>query len=272
MRELKKAFLGGYQKKAVDTELAELRKKLAEAEADRQRYRREAEASESRVAELEHTTAELEHIAAEQEHTVEALAHTVTDWQRRAAALEEKLALLDGLDAHFDEVMGSSTATIDEHEALDQEIQKLYAALGKRIRDAASSTSQMRQQAKDFRSIYDALKGGVASAREDASVLLAERDEPAAKPVAAVKATVQPAPQTIPTVVQTTPTVVQTTPTVAEPAASDAAAKPPIRVLTSSAGNEKATGDFTQFGRKSRISAEERSELLRKALLRNSGN
>jgi|GEM_PF-1609821 len=35
---------------------------------------------------------------------------------------------------------------------------------------------------------------------------------------------------------------------------------------------KQAAGEFTQFGRKSRISAQDRSELLRKALLKNGGN
>lgn len=331
MSELKKAVLGGYRRKAVDARLAELQQKLDEAEADRQRYRHEAESAESRVAELERTAADWQSKAAQLEEKLsllDAMAQPTPAPTAAAAAgdgifgniariyeraygtghqivcdsKETALALLNGLEQRFDEVMGASAETIRQYEALNRNVQELYVTLSHRISDVADSTSHMLKQAKDFYGVYGELKEGVASARDNAAVLLGtyedqaaeflgtgdKADAPAAStdPVDAPAAPAEPemtaaqpdtpaaaAAETAaePTAPSAEPTDAPAAPPETEPsaAADPAAVKPPIRMVVSPAA--KAAGEFTQFGRKSRISPEERSELLRKALLRNGG-
>lgn len=331
MSELKKAVLGGYRRKAVDARLAELQQKLDEAEADRQRYRHEAESAESRVAELERTAADWQSKAAQLEEKLsllDAMAQPAPAPTAAAAAgdgifgniariyeraygtghqivcdsKETALALLNGLEQRFDEVMGASAETIRQYEALNRNVQELYVTLSHRISDVADSTSHMLKQAKDFYGVYGELKEGVASARDNAAVLLGTYEDQAAEflgtgdkddapaasadPVDAPPAPAEPemtaaqpdtpaaaAAETAaePTAPTAEPTDAPAAPPETEPsaAADPAAVKPPIRMVVSPAA--KAAGEFTQFGRKSRISPEERSELLRKALLRNGG-
>lgn len=331
MSELKKAVLGGYRRKAVDARLAELQQRLVEAEADRQRYRHEVESAESRVAELERTAADWQSKAAQLEEKLsllDAMAQPAPAPTAAAAAgdgifgniariyeraygtghqivcdsKETALALLNGLEQRFDEVMGASAETIRQYEALNRNVQELYVTLSHRISDVADSTSHMLKQAKDFYGVYGELKEGVASARDNAAALLGTYEDQAAEflgtgdkddapaastdPVDAPTApaepemtTAQPAPSTAaapetaaePTAPTTEPIDAPAAPPETEPsaAADPAAVKPPIRMVVSPAA--KAAGEFTQFGRKSRISPEERSELLRKALLRNGG-
>ena len=215
---------------------------------------------------------------------------------------ETALALLNGLEQRFDEVMGASAETIRQYEALNRNVQELYVTLSHRISDVADSTSHMLKQAKDFYGVYGELKEGVASARDNAAALLGTYEDQAAEflgtgdkddapaastdPVDAPAAPAEPemttaqpdtpaaaAPETAaePTAPTTEPIDAPAAPPETEPsaAADPAAVKPPIRMVVSPAA--KAAGEFTQFGRKSRISPEERSELLRKALLRNGG-
>lgn len=332
MSKLKKAFLGGYRKKAVDAELAELRQQLAEAENDRQRYRHEAESAESRAAALEQTAADWQTKATQLEEKLSLLdsmaqpapspaltAPSVagdgifgniariyeraygTGHQIVCDSKETALALLNGLEARFEEIMGASADTIREYESLNRDVQELYVALHRRISDVADSTSHMLKQAKDFYDIYGELKKDVTSARDSAAALLEEYDaqaaeflgaaDPAAAPAAATAApdgtvaapsaesTLSDAaahePEEPDTVEAATEPANESAAAPAEepvaaPAAEPAASKPPIRMVVSPTG--KSAGEFTQFGRKSRISAEDRSELLRKALLRNGGN
>lgn len=331
MSELKKAVLGGYRRKAVDARLAELQQRLDEAEADRQRYRHEVESAEIRVAELERTAADWQSKAAQLEEKLsllDAMAQPAPSPTAAAAAgdgifgniariyeraygtghqivcdsKETALALLNGLEQRFDEVMGASAETIRQYEALNRNVQELYVTLSHRISDVADSTSHMLKQAKDFYGVYGELKEGVASARDNAAALLGTYEDQAAEflgtgdkddapaastdPVDAPAApaepemtTAQPAPSTAaapetaaePTAPTTEPIDAPEAPPETEPSAAvdPAAVKPPIRMVVSPAA--KAAGEFTQFGRKSRISPEERSELLRKALLRNGG-
>ena len=331
MSELKKAVLGGYRRKAVDARLAELQQRLDEAEADRQRYRHEVESAESRVAELERTAADWQSKAAQLEEKLsllDAMAQPAPSPTAAAAAgdgifgniariyeraygtghqivcdsKETALALLNGLEQRFDEVMGASAETIRQYEALNRNVQELYVTLSHRISDVADSTSHMLKQAKDFYGVYGELKEGVASARDNAAALLGTYEDQAAEflgtgdkddapaastdPVDAPAAPAEPemttaqpdtpaaaAPETAaePTAPTTEPIDAPAAPPETEPsaAADPAAVKPPIRMVVSPAA--KAAGEFTQFGRKSRISPEERSELLRKALLRNGG-
>lgn len=332
MSELKKAFLGGYRKKAVDAELAELRQQLAEAENERQRYRHEAETAESRAAALEQTAADWQTKATKLEEKLsllDAMAQPAptsaptaptaagdsifgniariyeraygTGHQIVCDSKESALALLNGLEARFEEIMGASADTIREYESLNRDIQELYAALHRRINDVADSTSHMLKQAKDFYNIYGELEEDVVSARDSAAALLEEYDtqaaeflgstSPATAPAAATAAPAETiaAPSAAPVLSGAAanepekPVAAETTAEpatetaaalteepMAEPAAEPAASKPPIRMVVSSTG--KSASEFTQFGRKSRISAEDRSELLRKALLRNGGN
>ena len=331
MSELKKAVLGGYRRKAVDARLAELQQKLDEAEADRQRYRHEAESAESRVAELERTAADWQSKAAQLEEKLsllDAMAQPAPAPTAAAAAgdgifgniariyeraygtghqivcdsKETALALLNGLEQRFDEVMGASAETIRQYEALNRNVQELYVTLSHRISDVADSTSHMLKQAKDFYGVYGELKEGVASARDNAAVLLGTYEDQAAEflgtgdkddaPAASTDPVDAPAAPAEPEMTAAQPdtpaaaaaeTAAEPTAPTAEPtdapaaspetepsaAADPAAVKPPIRMVVSPAA--KAAGEFTQFGRKSRISPEERSELLRKALLRNGG-
>ncbi len=331
MSELKKAVLGGYRRKAVDARLAELRQRLDEAEADRQRYRHEVESAEIRVAELERTAADWQSKAAQLEEKLsllDAMAQPAPAPTAAAAAgdgifgniariyeraygtghqivcdsKETALALLNGLEQRFDEVMGASAETIRQYEALNRNVQELYVTLSHRISDVADSTSHMLKQAKDFYGVYGELKEGVASARDNAAALLGTYEDQAAEflgtgdkddaptastdPVDAPAApaepemtTAQPAPSTAAAPETAAEPTAPTTEPIDAPAASPetelsaaadpAAVKPPIRMVVSPAA--KAAGEFTQFGRKSRISPEERSELLRKALLRNGG-
>ena len=331
MSELKKAVLGGYRRKAVDARLAELQQRLDEAEADRQRYRHEVESAESRVAELERTAADWQSKAAQLEEKLsllDAMAQPAPSPTAAAAAgdgifgniariyeraygtghqivcdsKETALALLNGLEQRFDEVMGASAETIRQYEALNRNVQELYVTLSHRISDVADSTSHMLKQAKDFYGVYGELKEDVASARDNAAALLGTYEDQAAEflgtgdkddapaastdPVDAPTAPAEPemttaqpdtpaaaAPETAaePTAPTTEPIDAPAAPPETEPsaAADPAAVKPPIRMVVSPAA--KAAGEFTQFGRKSRISPEERSELLRKALLRNGG-
>ena len=341
MSELKKAVLGGYRRKAVDARLAELQQRLDEAEADRQRYRHEVESAESRVAELERTAADWQSKAAQLEEKLsllDAMAQPAPAPTAAAAAgdgifgniariyeraygtghqivcdsKETALALLNGLEQRFDEVMGASAETIRQYEALNRNVQELYVTLSHRISDVADSTSHMLKQAKDFYGVYGELKEGVASARDNAAALLGTYEDQAAEflgtgdkddapaastdpvdaptastdPVDAPAAPAEPEMTTAqpdtpaaaaaetaaePTAPTTEPIDAPAAPPETEPsaAADPAAVKPPIRMVVSPAA--KAAGEFTQFGRKSRISPEERSELLRKALLRNGG-
>lgn len=321
MSELKKAVLGGYRRKAVDARLAELQQRLDEAEADRQRYRHEVESAERRVAELERTAADWQSKAAQLEEKLsllDAMAQPAPAPTAAAAAgdgifgniariyeraygtghqivcdsKETALALLNGLEQRFDEVMGASAETIRQYEALNRNVQELYVTLSHRISDVADSTSHMLKQAKDFYGVYGELKEGVASARDNAAALLGtyedqaaeflgtgDKDDAPAAPAEPEMTTAQPdtpaaaAAETAaePTAPTTEPIDAPAAPPETEPsaAADPAAVKPPIRMVVSPAA--KAAGEFTQFGRKSRISPEERSELLRKALLRNGG-
>ncbi len=331
MSELKKAVLGGYRRKAVDARLAELQQRLDEAEADRQRYRHEAESAESRVAELERTAADWQSKAAQLEEKLsllDAMAQPAPAPTAAAAAgdsifgniariyeraygtghqivcdsKETALALLDGLEQRFDEVMGASAETIRQYETLNRNVQELYVTLSHRISDVADSTSHMLKQAKDFYGVYGELKEGVASARDNAAALLGTYEEQAAEflgtgdkadaPAASTEPVEAPAIPAEPemTAAQPAPSAAAAPETAAEPtaptaeptdtpaatpetepsaAAESTAVKPPIRMVVSPAA--KAADEFTQFGRKSRISPEERSELLRKALLRNGG-
>lgn len=331
MSELKKAVLGGYRRKAVDARLAELQQRLDEAEADRQRYRHEVESAEIRVAELERTAADWQSKAAQLEEKLsllDAMAQPAPSPTAAAAAgdgifgniariyeraygtghqivcdsKETALALLNGLEQRFDEVMGASEETIRQYEALNRNVQELYVTLSHRISDVADSTSHMLKQAKDFYGVYGELKEGVASARDNAAALLGTYEDQAAEflgtgdkddapaastdPIDAPAAPAEPEMTTAqpdtpaaaaaetaaePTAPTTEPIDAPAAPPETEPsaAADPAAVKPPIRMVVSPAA--KAAGEFTQFGRKSRISPEERSELLRKALLRNGG-
>lgn len=329
MSELKKAFLGGYRRKAVDTELAELRQKLTEAENDRQRYRHEAEMAENRAAELERAAADWQAKASELEEKLsmlDAMAQPAstpiasatagdgvfgniariyeraygTGHQIVCDSKETALALLHGLETRFEEIMGASADTIQQYETLHRDVQELYVTLHRRISDVADSTSHMLKQAKDFYGIYDELKEEVVSARDSAATLLEEYDTQAAEflgtkessdaptststaaketnaaPAAEPPLPYAPADEAPPVAESETesageliaaPTEEPVVASTAEPTAN----KPPIRMVVS-APVGKPSGEFTQFGRKSRISAEDRSELLRKALLRNSGN
>lgn len=210
MSELKKAVLGGYRRKAVDARLAELQQRLDEAEADRQRYRHEVESAEIRVAELERTAADWQSKAAQLEEKLsllDAMAQPAPTPTAAAAAgdgifgniariyeraygtghqivcdsKETALALLNGLEQRFDEVMGASEETIRQYEALNRNVQELYVTLSHRISDVADSTSHMLKQAKDFYGVYGELKEGVASARDNAAALLGTYEDQAAE-------------------------------------------------------------------------------------------
>ena len=213
--------------------------------------------------------------------------------------------MLKKLDMQFDAAMGDTAAMTAHYDATHRDMEALLAELTQKLDDVNRSAAQIMNKAKTFSGIYGDMKQVVADTQggarqiltdyeQQASEFLTSNDQAEPETPAAVEpeAPVATEPEIPAAAEPETPTAAEPkAPTAAEPE-TPAAAEPEapaadsdLHVLPHPAGNPpvkaaatehtpaapKSSSEFTQFGRKSKISAQDRNELLRKALLRNGG-
>lgn len=214
--------------------------------------------------------------------------------------------LLNDIDARFDEMMGQTRGIIDEYETVHRDMDQLFETLSRDISGVAQTAAHMLERAKAFTGIYGQMKSTIDSAQEDTDRLLAEYDvqaseflnsdfsaahgtadrhtEQAPASAEAVLPESEPAAVPIDAAEENTETnpsdgrhalvafsVRQTGEKEEDTQRPEEKTDNTIPKADESDGRQTA-GGFTQFGRKSKISEQDRSELLRKALLKNSGS
>lgn len=290
MGDLKKTIFGGYKKSSVDTEIKELNGRLDEVEADKKRWMREKEAAEYRISELEQKISAL---AAENEQLRDAAEEKdgvfgdVAKIYRRAYnsgrevvcdSIASAQKFSDNLENRFVEIMGTSNTVIDKYDSANREIENLFHALSQNIGSVAQTTSLMLEKAREFSKLYGEMKNTIGTAQksteqilteyeEQASEFLYARSSPTSSETVTEEASVQPMPETVIPVTEEIQKEFTNEP--ADPVLNEEVTETAETVEETA--SEKVT-DFTQFGRKSKISPQDRSELLRKALLRNGSN
>lgn len=305
MIKFRSSFLGGYNKADVNSEISELNKKLEEYEAEKKRLLREAENAEERVSCLEKQISELtesnKRLEKEKSENGE-LFENVAKIYKRAYGVgseivcdskETAVQLLTELNEGFENAMGDTAGLIGEYEIAEREINDNFAAIGADIRKIGKSVEETLKKAKLFAEIYGKIKNTVDSSVENSERILAKYEAEASEFLAVKHES--PAENTVSDVqpeIANAETVSEPQPAAAEETEADfsetekniADDKPsqpenyrvekftPVKQEPQSAAEAGKTGDFTQFGRKSKISAQDRSELLRKALLKNGGN
>lgn len=214
--------------------------------------------------------------------------------------------LLNDIDARFDEMMGQTRGIIDEYETVHRDMDQLFETLNRDINGVAQTAAHMLERAKAFAGIYGQMKSAIDSAQEDTDRLLAEYDVQASEflnsdfsaahgtadrraeqvPASAERVLSEPEPAAVPIDAaeentETNPSdgrhalvafsVRQTGEKEEDTQRPEEKTDNTIPKADESDGRQTA-GGFTQFGRKSKISEQDRSELLRKALLKNSGS
>lgn len=198
---------------------------------------------------------------------------------------ENALEMLNALSDRFDEIMGESAEIIGRYEEVNRDVQNIYVSLGRNISDISDTTSHMLKRAKEFYGIYGELKNEVLAAKENAVGLLSEYENtssefsaaPAEKAVSTGEVnTDTPQSNEVEELKLAVPASEEPA-TPAEPAeeiAEEKAEEPSLqlKVAPTPKSADRGNGEFTQFGRKSKFSSEDRNELLRKALLKNGGN
>lgn len=299
MSKFKSSVFGGYNKADVNAEISALNKKIEEAEAEKKRLKHEAESAEIRVSELEKQISELkaanEDFKAEK-HENEKIYGDIAKIYKRAYGAGREIVcdsketadkLLSEIEKHFENTMGETAGMIDEYAAIQRDIADIFSQLNEKLSYTADSAAAMLKRAKAFAEIYGGIKNTVEKSAEGAQILLAEYDAAAAeftvreqKEESAFKpeeklekqtdiAEAEPETYAEPKAYTVKPHLI--TPAVQENTATETPTEQADEPTGKKSENGK-TDSFTQFGRKSKISAEDRSELLRKALLKNGGN
>lgn len=336
MSNLKKAFIGGYKKSAVDEIINALNEKLEKAEYDGKQTSRKLDISESKIAELEN---QIEQLRLENENLKKSNNNVFGDiakvYKRAydagygivSESKDTTVNFLNDIYNRFDDSLEDTEKTLAKYDDIKSGIDQALSALNEGLRDIADSTSMILDKARSFSGVYGQMKDIMLSAMKDSenslkeyenysSEFLAVRktaeaengfpsDEPAvmqiikeepAEPSAQTPVTAyaenetENNPQsdgiadstglneTVGTAEAHTPSdsaesveptapVAPTEPAVHAGHNDPAPAKPaPAQVHTN------RSAEFTQFGRKTKISPEDRNELIRKALMKNAGN
>ena len=297
MSKFKNSFFGGYNKADVNAEISALNKKIEESEAEKKRLMHEAESAESRVSELEKQISELiaanEDFKTEKQENDKIYGDIAKIYKRAYGAGREIVCdsretaaeLLKKIEKHFDSTMSETAGMIDEYETIQRDIADIFSRLNEKLSYTADSAAAMLDKAKAFAEIYGSIKGTVEKSSETAERLLAEYD------TAAAEFTVQDLPtenvhnapeqaESQPEPAESENKIFTVKPHLVTPASADSTvsevpteqAEERVEERVEEKPENDKNSSFTQFGRKSKISAEDRSELLRKALLKNGGN
>ena len=301
MSELKKTLFGGYKKSAVDSKMQELTRQLDSADADNKRFAHELDATTARIAELEQqlAAAAAENAALKAEKSKnDAIFNNVAKIYQRAYDAGHDIVcdskditsqMLKKLDMQFDATMGDTAAMTAHYDATHRNMEALLAELTQKLDDVNRSAAQIMDKAKTFSGIYGDMKQVVANTQVHARQILTDYEQQASE---FLTSNDQAEPETPAAVEPEAPVATEPEAPVAAEPETPAAAEPEtpttdsdLHVLPHPAGNPpvktaatehtpaapKSSSEFTQFGRKSKISAQDRNELLRKALLRNGG-
>lgn len=297
MSKFKNSFFGGYNKADVNAEISALNKKIEESEAEKKRLMHEAESAESRVSELEKQISELisanEGFKTEKQENDKIYGDIAKIYKRAYGAGREIVCdsretaaeLLKKIEKHFDDTMSETAGMIDEYETIQRNITDIFSRLNEKLSYTADSAAAMLDKAKAFAEIYGSIKGTVEKSAENTERLLAEYDTAAAEftvqdsPTENVHNTAEKA-ESQPEPVESENKTYTVKPHLVTTAAADSTvsevpteqAEEKVEEKTEEKPENDKNNSFTQFGRKSKISAEDRSELLRKALLKNGGN
>ena len=293
MSELKKTLFGGYKKSAVDSKMQELTRQLDSADADNKRFAHELDATTARIAELEQqlAAAAAENAALKAEKSKnDAIFNNVAKIYQRAYDAGHDIVcdskditsqMLKKLDMQFDATMGDTAAMTAHYDATHRNMEALLAELTQKLDDVNRSAAQIMDKAKTFSGIYGDMKQVVANTQVHARQILTDYEQQASE---FLTSNDQAEPETPAAVEPEAPVATEPeAPVAAEPETpttdSDLhvlphpAGNPPVKTAATehTPAAPKSSSEFTQFGRKSKISAQDRNELLRKALLRNGG-
>lgn len=295
----KKAFFGGYKKSEVDAAVNELNMKLEESDSDKNRFKKELQNAEKRIAELEK---ELSDLGSENFRLSSDLARAEAvyedidklnkhvfgeDAQAVSASREAAQKALNDIGDRCDKATEEIKRIIDGYETVHRDINTIIEAFKRDMNCAAQTAEIILDSAKAFVGIGVPNETAVDSASENVDSVPQTEEKADSDFSVLIDAAAVAAEESVENSVGNT--AAEASPAEQAENAPDTAPADDVAeaCLPEEKGSEpvvgvkkdqdkpaapKSDGGFTQYGRKSKISAEDRSELLRKALLKSGGN
>ncbi len=183
MSDLKKAFIGGYKKSAVDEVINALNEKLEKAEANEKQISRKLDNSESKIAELENQIEQLQLENENLKKTNNNVFGDIAKVYKRAydagydivsESKDTTVNFLNDIYNRFDGSLEDTETALAKYEDIRYRIDQALSALNEGLRDIADSTSMILDKARSFSGVYGQMKDIMLSAVKDSENSLKE--------------------------------------------------------------------------------------------------